>query len=311
MRRDLRYKLETCNIKIRGSEDKELASLAEEERAGYVERIRDLEAQLRHALVPEAPGGDCSEVVVEVSAGVGGQEAMLFAHELFHMYRCYADHKGWQAQVAELEQSDLGGLRHASLLVCGDQAYQHLRHEAGVHRVQRVPATEKSGRVHTSTVTVATLPQPAEVEVRLRDKDLQVETKRASGAGGQHVNTTDSAVRVTHLPTGLVVDCQVDRSQIKNREMALRTLRARLYQRETDRQLAETAAARKLQVGSSLRSEKIRTYNFNQDRVTDHRLGSTLHNLRGFLSGAEALDCLIRDLDDAEKASRLQQILEQ
>nr|CAD7446064.1 unnamed protein product [Timema bartmani] len=269
--------------------------------------------QLLDVLVPVEPLDGCTEIILEISAGVGGQEAMLFARELFDMYCAYIVNKAWVMQIAEQVLSDLGGLRHASLFVSGSQVYQHLKHEAGVHRVQRIPSTEKSGRVHTSTVTVATLPQPTMLslifEVILKDKDLRIETKRSSGAGGQHVNTTDSAVRIVHLPTGIVVESQVDRSQIKNREFALQRLKTKIYQNQLDKQMAETQAKRKMQVGSSLRSEKIRTYNYNQDRITDHRIGNTVHNLKSFLLGEEGLDTLIRQLLIVERRDRLLQAI--
>nr|CAD7600182.1 unnamed protein product [Timema genevievae] len=295
------------------SKDDELLSLAKEEKNMYNEKIKALNSELLDVLVPVEPLDGCTEIILEISAGVGGQEAMLFARELFDMYCAYIVNKAWVMQIAEQVLSDLGGLRHASLFVSGSQVYQHLKHEAGVHRVQRIPSTEKSGRVHTSTVTVATLPQPTMLslifEVILKDKDLRIETKRSSGAGGQHVNTTDSAVRIVHLPTGIVVESQVDRSQIKNREFALQRLKTKIYQNQLDKQMAETQAKRKMQVGSSLRSEKIRTYNYNQDRITDHRIGNTVHNLKSFLLGEEGLDTLIRQLLIVERRDRLLQAI--
>ncbi|PNF16346.1 Peptide chain release factor 1-like, mitochondrial [Cryptotermes secundus] len=214
----------------------------------------------------------------------------------------------YQEKIKELENM-VCGLRHASLLVSGKDAYRYLKYEAGVHRVQRVPATEKSGRIHTSTVSVAVLPQPEEVDIVLHDKDLNVETKRASGAGGQHVNKTESAVRITHLPTGLSVECQVDRSQIKNRQIAMQTLKARIYQRQLEAQDAATQAARKQQVGSSMRSEKIRTYNFNQDRITDHRLNVNVYNLSKFLVDGKQLDCLVDKLQVMTNRDKLMRVL--
>jgi peptide chain release factor 1 len=275
----------------------------------YLQRIKELENMLISSLVPLDAEDSCSDIVLEVTAGVGGKEAMLFAKELFDMYCSYITNKDWDMQVVQEELSDLGGLRHASVLVSGEDVYRYLKYEAGVHRVQRVPATEKSGRIHTSTVTVAVLPQPEEVDVVLRDKDLHIETKRASGAGGQHVNKTESAVRITHLPTGISVECQVDRSQIKNRGIAMRTLKARIYQQEVEAQISRTQAARKQQVGSSMRSEKIRTYNFMQDRITDHRLSSSFHDMHGFLLGGEKLDNLICQLQLMRNRDRLLETL--
>ncbi|PNF16347.1 Peptide chain release factor 1-like, mitochondrial [Cryptotermes secundus] len=291
------------------SKDKEFQSAANEEQEMYQEKIKELENMLLSALVPQDDEDRFSDIMLEVSAGVGGQEAMLFAKELFDMYYNYITYKDWDMQTADLEVSELGGLRHASLLVSGKDAYRYLKYEAGVHRVQRVPATEKSGRIHTSTVSVAVLPQPEEVDIVLHDKDLNVETKRASGAGGQHVNKTESAVRITHLPTGLSVECQVDRSQIKNRQIAMQTLKARIYQRQLEAQDAATQAARKQQVGSSMRSEKIRTYNFNQDRITDHRLNVNVYNLSKFLVDGKQLDCLVDKLQVMTNRDKLMRVL--
>ncbi|KAJ4433730.1 hypothetical protein ANN_16041, partial [Periplaneta americana] len=235
------------------TKDKAFERAVEEERHLYQQRIKELESMVMVALLPNEAEDKCSDVMLEVSAGVGGQEAMLFARELFDMYCNYINHKDWDMQVAQLEFSDLGGLRHASVLVSGEDAFQYLKYEAGVHRVQRVPTTEKSGRIHTSTVSVAVLPQPDEIEIVLHSKDLNIETKRASGAGGQHVNKTESAVRITHLPTGISAECQVDRSQIKNREIAMRTLKARIYQQQLAEQLSRTNTTRKQQVFSLLR----------------------------------------------------------
>lgn len=250
----------------------------------------------------------CSSLVLEVTAGVGGKEAMLFAGELHDMYCNYIEHKGWDYDVIQMDTTELGGIRHSSQIVTGPTAFDHLKHEAGVHRVQRIPATEKSGRVHTSTVSVAVIPQPDDMQVTLHDRDLKIETKRASGAGGQHVNTTDSAVRIVHLPTGMAVECQTERSQIKNKDTALKKLRAKLCQQQMDAEMASKSATRKSQVGKSFRNEKIRTYNYNQDRITDHRVdGGTLHNLIGFLAGNEQLDELICKV---RRAQRKQELLE-
>ncbi|XP_056327380.1 peptide chain release factor 1-like, mitochondrial isoform X3 [Danio aesculapii] len=231
-----------------------------------------------------------SELVLEVSAGVGGQEAMLFTAEIFEMYQNYAAFNGWSFDILEANASELGGVRHASASVSGPLSYKKLKFEAGVHRVQRVPKTESKGRTHTSTMTVAILPQPTEISFTINPKDLKIETKRASGAGGQHVNTTDSAVRITHLPTGTVAECQQERSQIKNKETAMKLLRAKLFSARLEEETSRRYQARKLQIGTRGRSEKIRTYNFPQDRITDHRIGKTVHDIHGFLQGEELLE---------------------
>lgn len=235
---------------------------------------------------------------------------MLFAKDLYQMYLSYLDFLGYEYELLDLGIGDAGGTRHASISVSGDEAFSTLKHEAGVHRVQRIPVTERSGRVHTSTVTVAVLPQPTEIEISLADKDLKIETKRASGAGGQHVNTTDSAVRIVHLPTGVAVECQSQRSQLKNKETALRTLRARIYARQFADQQSSTKELRKSQRGLGMRNEKIRTYNYQQNRVTDHRLNNgTVHNLKGFLEGGEALWNLTKYLDEESKKNAFLEIV--
>uniref|UniRef100_A0A1B0D698 Prokaryotic-type class I peptide chain release factors domain-containing protein n=1 Tax=Phlebotomus papatasi TaxID=29031 RepID=A0A1B0D698_PHLPP len=236
--------------------------------------------------------------------------AMLFTRDLYSMYRNYCDFKGWYTEVLEEDHMEIGGIRHASLCITGEDAFQCLKHEGGVHRVQRIPVTEKSGRVHTSTASVAIIPRPDDVTVTLNSKDLKIETKRASGAGGQHVNTTDSAVRITHIPTGLQVECQTDRSQIKNRELALKKLQARLYESEINAQMASTQNLRSSQVGMSMRNEKIRTYNFNQDRVTDHRIeDGTVHNLKGILEGREILDDFLDNLREKSHKKNLMEFI--
>lgn len=277
--------------------DAGIRNLAEEEKKLYEEKIKLVDEELTELLLPVDSDDSCKSIILEVNAGVGGQEAMLFAEELFEMYCNYAEYKGWHVEITDCTKTELGGMRHASAVISGDGVFRCFKFEAGVHRVQRVPATEKSGRIHTSTVSVVALPQPEDIDVKIDNQDLKIEAKRASGAGGQHVNTTDSAVRITHLPTGLIVECQVDRSQHKNRQLALQKLRALLYQRQLEAQAANEETTRKSQVRSNFRSEKIRTYNFNQDRITDHRLqGSNLHNLKGFLEGGSALDGLISKL---------------
>ncbi|XP_042527373.1 peptide chain release factor 1-like, mitochondrial isoform X2 [Dipodomys spectabilis] len=223
---------------------------------------------------------------------------MLFTSEIFDMYQQYASFKRWHFEILEYFPSEIGGLRHASASIGGSDAYKHMKYEGGVHRVQRVPKTEKQGRVHTSTMTVAILPQPTEINLVINPKDLRIDTKRASGAGGQHVNTTDSAVRILHLPTGIVSECQQERSQLKNRETAMKKLRAKLYSMYLEEEISKRYSARKVQVGTKGRSEKIRTYNFPQNRVTDHRINKSLHDLEGFMQGDCLLDELIQSLKD-------------
>ncbi|XP_025407626.1 peptide chain release factor 1-like, mitochondrial [Sipha flava] len=277
--------------------DEEFILQLQKEKESYEKQLNKLELELLNSLVPNI-NVDCGDIMLEITAGVGGQEAMIFTQELFEMYNSFVNYRGWQSEVADYSPTDMGGIRHACIMISGNDCYRSLQHEGGVHRVQRVPKTEKSGRVHTSTVTVAVLPQPAELDVVINDRDLVIETKRASGAGGQHVNKTDSAVRMHHKPTGIVVECQTDRSQIKNRKIALQKLRAIIYQKQLDQQQLLTRSVRKQQVGSSGRSEKIRTYNFNQDRITDHRLSKNFHNLMGFLEGRDYLDKIINELQE-------------
>ncbi|XP_020708850.1 peptide chain release factor 1 isoform X2 [Athalia rosae] len=283
--------------------DKDLVGLIEEERSVYKTQLALLDQELIEELFSNVANDDCRDVVLEISAGVGGQEAMLFARDLYSMYLGYLDYLGYKYEIIDLSVGDAGGTRNASISISGDRAFSTLVYEAGIHRVQRIPATEKAGRVHTSTVAVIVLPQPSEIEVILDDKDLKIETKRASGAGGQHVNTTDSAVRIVHLPTGIAVDCQTQRSQLANKTVALRTLRARIYAKQLAEQQTSTIELRKSQRGLGLRNEKIRTYNFQQNRVTDHRLtDGTVHNLKGFLEGGEALLDLAKKLElDAKR----------
>uniref|UniRef100_A0A1B6C7R2 Prokaryotic-type class I peptide chain release factors domain-containing protein n=1 Tax=Clastoptera arizonana TaxID=38151 RepID=A0A1B6C7R2_9HEMI len=292
----------------KGNDD--FKKLAEEEKTDIVNKIKEIDFEIIQSLVPNSPLDNCKGIVLEVSAGVGGQEAMLFAKDLYAMYCGYIQFRGWTVELADYDGSEIGGLRHASILVYGKEVYKYLRNEGGVHRVQRIPTTEKSGRIHTSTVTVAVLPQPDEVEIILNDKDLKIETKRASGPGGQSVNTTDSAVRITHLPSGLAVECQNERSQIKNKQIAMQKLRARLYEKKINDQISEITTNRKHQVGTSGRSEKIRTYNFNQDRITDHRLNMNAHNLSVFLQGGEPLNKLIEQLLKVQEKHKIEDFVE-
>ncbi|XP_071514992.1 peptide chain release factor 1-like, mitochondrial isoform X2 [Panulirus ornatus] len=292
----------------KNSGDKEIEELAHLDLQEAQAKLRDLEEELFCCLVPEEPV-DNNDVIVEVSAGVGGQEAMLFCQEIFEMYQSYADYMGWEVQITDYETTDIGGLRHGSIVFCGECVYSLLKYEGGIHRVQRVPKTERTGRIHTSTVSVAVMPQPSEIDIQILEKDLKIETKRAGGAGGQHVNTTDSAVRITHLPTGIYVESQKQRSQHQNKDECLKKLRALLYQQEVDRNVSQYTSYRKLQVGTRARSEKIRTYNYPQDRVTDHRIGVSLHNLPSFLGGADTLHSLICQLSEEARKETLYEII--
>lgn len=283
-------------------QDPDLRELAREELAAVRAEQQRLEAEFMRLLLPGDPDGG-RDVVLEIRAGVGGEEAALFAGTLLRMYTLYAQSRGWKLDVVSLSETELGGVKECSVLVEGAGAFSRLKYESGVHQVKRVPETESSGRIQTSTATVAVLPAAEEVEVDIDPKDLQIDTYRASGAGGQHVNKTESAIRITHLPTGLVVTCQDERSQYKNKDKAMKVLRSRLYELERERQEAGAAAARRSQVGGAWRSEKIRTYQFLQGRVTDHRLGLTLYKLDAVLDGG--LDEFIDALAAAEQAERL------
>jgi peptide chain release factor 1 len=285
--------------------DPELHELAEAELVSLRERETSLEHQLRTLLLPKDPADEKS-VFCEIRAGAGGDEAALFAAELARMYMKYAERQSWRIEVIDSHLTGQGGFKEIIFAVHGKGAWSRLKFERGVHRVQRVPVTESAGRIHTSTVTVAVLPEAEDVEVRIDDKDLKIDVYRSSGPGGQGVNTTDSAVRITHLPTGLVVTCQDERSQLKNRAKALRVLRARLLERAQEEQRSQIAADRRSQVGTGERSERIRTYNFPQGRVTDHRIGLTLHRLPAILEGD--LDELINALAESERAAQLESV---
>ncbi|XP_049759986.1 peptide chain release factor 1-like, mitochondrial isoform X1 [Elephas maximus indicus] len=278
-------------------ENEDLRKLAENEITLCQKEITQLKHQIILLLVPSEET-DENDLILEVTAGVGGQEAMLFTLEMFEMYQQYAAFKRWHFEPLEYLPSEIGGLRRASASIGGTEAYKHMKFEGGVHRVQRVPKTERQGRIHTSTMTVAILPQPTEINLVINPKDLRIDTKRATGAGGQHVNTTDSAVRIVHLPTGVVSECQQERSQLKNREMAMKKLRAKLYSMHLEAAASKRYNARKIQIGTKGRSEKIRTYNFPQNRVTDHRINKSLHDLEAFMQGEYLLDELVQSLKE-------------
>ncbi|MDH4178566.1 MAG: peptide chain release factor 1 [Thermoleophilia bacterium] len=285
-------------------DDADMVSFLNEEAEQALMRAGEIRARLESLLVPKDPN-DGKDVIVEIRAGAGGQEAALWAGELFEMYRRLAERSRWKTEVLSSSPSDLGGYKDAVLEIRGRDAYARLKHESGVHRVQRVPVTESSGRIHTSTATVAVLPEAEDVEIDIRPEDLVIDVYRSSGPGGQSVNTTDSAVRIVHLPSGIKIECQEERSQLQNREKAMRYLRARLLQRAQDEAAAKEAAARRSQLGSGDRAEKIRTYNFPDGRVTDHRIKHTSHQLSDVLEGGEELDGFIDRLNSAERAQQL------
>lgn len=284
--------------------DKEMKEFAEEEFYSSKQKLENIEEELKFLLIPKDENDD-SNVIIEIRGGTGGEEAALFAYNLYRMYTMYADLKHWQVEVIDINETGIGGLKEVSFMIKGKGAYSKLKFESGVHRVQRVPETEASGRIHTSTVTVAVLPEVEDVEIDINQNDLRIDTYRASGAGGQHVNKTSSAIRITHIPTGVVVACQSERSQLQNRETAMKMLRSKLYEIEQEKQNKELTNKRRLQVGSGARSEKIRTYNYPQSRVTDHRINFTIYQLESFLNGN--LDEMIDALAAADKADRLKE----
>ncbi len=288
---------------LEGSADPELKELAEQELDEGKQAQERCAEELKTLLLPRDPN-DSRNVIVEIRGGAGGEESALFAASLYRMYTMYAASKGYKTELIGANETELGGYKEVSFLVNGEGAYSRFKFESGVHRVQRVPETEAGGRIHTSTATVAVLPEVDDVEVEINPADLQIDTYRSGGAGGQHVNKTESAIRITHLPTGLVVECQDERSQYKNKDKAMKVLRARLYEREQEQQRSAIAADRRAQVGTGDRSERIRTYNFPQGRVTDHRIGLTLYRIDSIMDGD--LDELVDALNTADRAEKLQ-----
>ena len=282
--------------------DPEMKELCQEQYREAKARREALHTELRILLLPKDPNDDKS-VLVEIRGGVGGEESALFAHSLFRMYSMYAASKGWSIELLNYNETELGGVKEADFLVNGHGAWSRLKYESGVHRVQRVPETESGGRVHTSTATVAVLPEMEEVDVQIREEDIEMQVYRASGAGGQHVNKTSSAVRLIHRPTGIVVACQQERSQLQNREKCMRMLASKLYEMEQERIDSEVTGMRRSQVGTGMRNERIRTYNFPQGRVTDHRVGLTLYKIDAIMDGA--IDEIIDALATADQAERL------
>lgn len=298
---------EDAKLMLEEEKDEELRQMAKEELAESREAAAQLETELKILLLPKDPN-DEKNVFVEIRGGAGGDEAALFAAQLYRMYGRYAERRGWKTELASLNENGLGGFKEVVFMVQGRGAYSRLKYESGVHRVQRVPVTESGGRIHTSTVTVAVLPEAEEVDVEIDPNDIRVDVFRSSGNGGQCVNTTDSAVRITHYPTGIVISCQDEKSQLKNKDKAMKVLRARLYEMELAKQQAEISADRKSQVGTGDRSEKIRTYNFPQTRVTDHRIKLTTHRIDEIMDGE--LDEVIDGLITADQAAKLANISE-
>ncbi len=293
---------EALEILADSTADKEFKELADEELAQAKEDIERISEELKILLIPVDPN-DERNVIVEIRGGAGGDEAALFANSLYRMYSMYAESRRWKTELINANETELGGFKEVSFMIEGEGAYSRLKFESGVHRVQRVPETETQGRIHTSTVTVAVLPEAEDVEIEINPADLQIDTFRSSGAGGQHINKTESAIRITHLPTGVVVECQDERSQHKNREKAMKVLRSRLYEAKQAEQTEKIAGERRLQVGTGDRSERIRTYNYPQGRVSDHRIGLTLYKIEQILNGD--LDEIIDALITADRAEKL------
>lgn len=290
-----------------GGLDKDFREMVELELEDSREALEKISEELKILLLPKDPNDD-RNVIVEIRGGAGGEEAALFSGVLFRMYSMYAETKGWKTEIVNANETELGGYKEISFMISGDGAYSRLKYESGVHRVQRVPETEAQGRIHTSTVTVAVLPEAEDVEIDINPADLQIDTFRASGAGGQHINKTESAIRITHLPTGVVVECQDERSQYKNKDKAMKVLKARLLEAKMQEQTDAMAQERKTQVGTGDRSERIRTYNYPQGRLTDHRIGLTLYRLEDILNGD--MDEVIDSLITADRAAKLESTIE-
>ena len=304
--RETERQIDGCRELMTDDSDEEMRELAKEDLKECEKRKEILTAELKKLLIPKDPL-DLKNIIMEIRAGTGGDESALFAADLFRMYSYYADARKWKIEVLSSNENELGGFKEIIFNISGREVYGDLRYESGVHRVQRIPATESGGRIHTSAVTVAVLPEAEETDIEINENDLKIDVYRSSGPGGQSVNTTDSAVRVTHLPTGLVVTCQDEKSQIKNRAKAIKVLRSRLYEMEEARKAAERAADRKHQVGSGDRSERIRTYNFPQNRVTDHRYGVSAHDMPGLMEGN--LDLVIDQILEIESRNALEAVL--
>ncbi len=302
--RKVRDDLEGVRLMLRDESDQEIVALARDEMAQLEEQKARVESDLQLALVPSDPN-DKKNVMMEIRAGTGGDEAGLFAADLYRMYTRYTQRMGWHVEVMDVNETGLGAIKEIVFLVKGEGAYSLLKHESGTHRVQRIPVTESGGRIHTSAATVAVLPEAEEVDVEIRAEDIEIDIYHASGHGGQNVQKVATAVRITHKPTGLVATCQDERSQFKNKEKAMAVLRSRLLDREIQKQHEEVTEARRSQVGSGDRSERVRTYNFPQNRVTDHRVSATSHNLEGVLEGD--IDLFIDALSEQEQAQRLEQ----